>query len=57
MNRLNMNGLKETEIGLIPENWEVVCIRDYIDKTKHKNPLKEPDKEFNHIDISGVSLI
>ena len=52
-----MNGLKETEIGLIPENWEVVCIRDYIDKTKHKNPLKEPDKEFNHIDISGVSLI
>ncbi|KJU81841.1 hypothetical protein MBAV_005967, partial [Candidatus Magnetobacterium bavaricum] len=34
----DIEGLKETEIGLLPEEWEVVRLGDVINKTKQKNP-------------------
>jgi len=46
---------KETEIGLVPESWEVVRIGDYLEKTKLKDPTKEPDQEFIYVDVSSVS--
>lgn len=46
---------KETEIGLVPESWEVVKIGDYLEKTKLKDPTKEPDQEFIYVDVSSVS--
>lgn len=46
---------KETEIGLVPESWEVLKIGDYLDKTKLKDPTKEPGHEFIYVDVSSVS--
>jgi type I restriction enzyme S subunit len=46
---------KETEIGLVPESWEVVKIEKLIIKTKIKDPGKEPEKEFIYVDVSSVS--
>lgn len=45
--------LKEMEIGMVPEGWDVVRLGDYIVKTKQKDMRKTSD-EFNYIDVSGI---
>lgn len=47
--------LKETLIGLVPENWEIVELRQATLKTKNVNPVKKPKSVFKYIDVSGVS--
>lgn len=47
--------LKDTEIGPVPEKWEVVKLRDVILKTKQVNPTKTPEWEFKYVDVSSVS--
>ncbi len=47
--------LKETEIGLIPEDWEVVKLGDVIEKTEQKDPRKNPDWQFKYIDVSSIN--
>jgi len=47
--------LKETEIGMIPEHWEMVRLEDLITKTKQMNPENTPDGEFKYIDVSGIN--
>ena len=46
---------KETEIGLVPESWDVARIKKYILKTKNRDPRKEPEKDFIYVDVSSVS--
>jgi type I restriction enzyme S subunit len=46
---------KETEIGLVPESWEVVKIEKCISKTKNRDPRKEPENDFIYVDVSSVS--
>lgn len=60
MNKLFTEGLngeeqKETEIGKIPKNWDVVKIDNVIDKTKQVDPGKNPNLSFRYIDVSSVS--
>jgi len=45
--------LKKTEIGEIPEGWEVEEIKDLIEKTKQKDMRKE-NIEFKYIDVSSI---
>ena len=45
--------LKKTEIGEIPENWEVKGIKDLIEKTTQKDMQKE-NTEFKYIDVSSI---
>ncbi|HIJ02389.1 TPA: restriction endonuclease subunit S [Candidatus Woesearchaeota archaeon] len=45
--------LKETEIGEMPENWEVNEIKELIEKTKQKDMRKE-NTEFKYIDVSSI---
>lgn len=47
--------LKQTEIGEMPESWEVVKLKDVCLKTKSVNPTQKPDDYFTYIDISCVS--
>ena len=47
--------LKKTEIGEIPEHWEVVKIRDITIETEQNDPSKNPLKEIKYIDVSGIS--
>ena len=47
--------LKETEIGLIPEGWEVVRLRDIVKKTEQKDPKKNLKWRFKYIDVSSIS--
>ncbi|MCK4613981.1 MAG: restriction endonuclease subunit S [Thermoplasmata archaeon] len=44
-----------TELGPLPEEWEVVRLGDVIEKTKQKDPKKAPDWSFKYIDVSSVS--
>ena len=46
---------KETEIGLVPESWEVVELKKYLLKTVLKDPTKNPNDKFVYIDVSSVS--
>ena len=46
---------KETKIGKIPEEWEVVRFNQCLQKTKQKDPTKKPDEKFTYIDVSAVS--
>ncbi len=46
---------KETEIGLVPESWEVVRIEKVVNKTKMRDPRREPNYEFVYVDVSSVS--
>ena len=60
MQKLFTEGLKgepqkETDIGLMPKNWEVRDIRDLILDTETRNPEKEPAKQIKYIDVSSVS--
>jgi len=47
--------LKKTEIGEIPENWEVVRIKDVVLDTEQNDPSKIPLQEIKYIDVSSIS--
>ena len=47
--------LKQTEIGLVPESWEVVTLGNYLEETQLKDPTKKPNDEFIYVDVSSVS--
>jgi len=47
--------LKETEIGLMPENWTVKRLKDVLEKTSQKDMKKTPDVQFKYIDVSSIS--
>lgn len=46
--------LKETEIGLVPEEWEISRLYDLVEKTYLKDPRKNPNLQFKYIDVSGI---
>jgi len=45
---------KKTEIGIIPEEWEVVKLGDVTEKTQQKDPKKDPEWKFKYIDVSSI---
>jgi len=47
--------LKETEIGLMPEGWEVVRLGNIVKKTEQKDPRKNPKWRFKYIDVSSIN--
>jgi type I restriction enzyme S subunit len=46
--------LKETEIGTVPEEWEVVRLGDVVNKTRQKDPRSNPISDFKYIDVSSI---
>jgi len=50
---------KDTEIGRIPKDWEVVKLRDIVEINKESiNPSKEaPNKEFYYIEIDRLRMV
>ncbi|MDP2797314.1 MAG: restriction endonuclease subunit S [Methanoregula sp.] len=48
-------GYAATELGALPEEWDVVNVGDTIQKTITLNPNKNPNYEFDYIDVSSVS--
>ncbi len=46
---------KETEIGFIPESWDLVTIKSLLLKTSNVEPKKKPNEFFKYIDVSSVS--
>ncbi|MBA7599486.1 hypothetical protein ES703_06520 [subsurface metagenome] len=47
--------LKEAEIGLVPEGWEVVKLGMVCQKTRQTDARKSPNLEFCYIDVSSIS--
>lgn len=47
--------LKETEIGLVPEHWNVVRLWEVIQETSQIDPGKKPDWRFRYVDVSSIS--
>ncbi|MDD5639110.1 MAG: restriction endonuclease subunit S, partial [Candidatus Pacebacteria bacterium] len=47
--------LKKTEIGEIPENWEVVELGEIIETTSNINLKRKPNKKIKYIDVSSIS--
>jgi len=47
---------KETEIGWIPADWEVVPLRRVVlGRTDNRDPRDRPDEVFRYVEISGIS--
>lgn len=46
--------LKQTEIGLVPQEWKVIKINDVVEKTRQKNPKATPNLQIKYIDVSGI---
>ncbi len=46
--------LKETEIGMMPEDWNESIINKVIEKTNQKNPKKDPFRRFKYVDVSSI---
>jgi type I restriction enzyme S subunit len=44
-----------TETFFLPKDWQVVVLREIVEKTEKRDPRKEPDQKFKYIDISSVS--
>ncbi|RKY65868.1 MAG: hypothetical protein DRQ08_04580 [Candidatus Latescibacterota bacterium] len=47
--------LKETEIGPVPEHWEVVRLGEVVTKTRQMDPRKTPNWWFKYVDVSSIS--
>ena len=54
-NLKNSINLKETEIGLVPEEWDVVRLGEVVKKTEQKDPRKTPEWQFKYIDVSSIN--
>jgi type I restriction enzyme S subunit len=48
-------GFKMTELGALPEEWDVVRLGDVTEKTKQKDPRKTPEWKFKYVDVSSIS--
>lgn len=47
---------KETEIGLLPADWEIRPLGDLAaNRTSNRDPRDKPDETFRYVEISGVS--
>jgi type I restriction enzyme S subunit len=46
---------KPTEIGPVPESWEVVELGKVWEKTKLIDPTRYPNEEFIYVDVSSVN--
>ena len=47
-------GFKMTELGALPEEWDVVRLGDVTEKTKQKDPRKTPEWKFKYVDVSSI---
>jgi type I restriction enzyme S subunit len=46
---------KMTELGSLPEEWDVVRLGDVVKKTEQKDPKKSPGWRFKYIDVSSIN--
>ncbi|MCD5408065.1 restriction endonuclease subunit S, partial [Candidatus Bipolaricaulota bacterium] len=54
LNRADQVPLKETEIGPVPEHWQVVRLGEVVQTTKQGDPRRTPETWFRYIDVSSV---
>ncbi len=47
--------LKETEVGMVPEHWDIACLRDLTSKCSQIDPRNTPNSKIKYIDVSGIS--
>ncbi len=46
--------LKETEIGMVPEEWGVVRLGNVVQKSKQTDPSRTPNWKFKYVDVSSI---
>ena len=49
------SGFRESVVGKIPEDWEVLELGEITVKTSNRDPRKYPDLQFRYVDVSSVS--
>lgn len=47
--------LRDTQVGLIPREWQVVPLGRVTQPMQTRDPRKNPDEVFRYIDVSSVS--
>ena len=48
------NGYKETELGLLPEEWDSVKLSDVVDKTSQLKNINDSNRVIRYIDVSSI---
>jgi len=46
---------KITEIGTIPNSWDILPLDDLCGKTEQTDPSRKPNEEIEYIDVSSIS--
>lgn len=46
---------KQTEIGLVPESWEVVALGELVEEALQVNMRTEAERNIQYIDVSSIS--
>jgi type I restriction enzyme S subunit len=47
-------GFKMTELGPLPQDWQVVRLGDVVKRARHMDPRKLPEWHFKYIDVSSI---
>ena len=55
MNHDIPDGFKMTEIGVIPDDWDIMRLGDITKRTGYKDPSIIPEQTFKYIDVSSIS--
>ena len=47
-------GYRTTELGPLPEEWQVLRLRDAVVPTKQVNPARNPTRVIKYVDVSSI---
>lgn len=51
----HVSPLRETEIGPLPEHWQVVRLGEVVERTEQVDPIRTPEWKFKYVDVSCVN--
>jgi type I restriction enzyme, S subunit len=52
---MSFNDYQDTLLGLLPQDWRVMALKEVVEKTKQKDLRKYPNNMFRYIDVASVS--
>ena len=54
VNQVDGVRLKETEIGSVPEGWEVVRLGELVNRSEQVDPRRAPNRMVRYVDVSSI---
>ena len=52
---LNKEQIKQNRFSYVPDEWEIIRIKEVVEKASQRDPSKTPFERFKYVDISSIS--